>query len=73
MKEITRKAKIYPLETPHRSYLLRLWRTGDPDDARWQASIVTLRNGKRLGFASLEELFTYLMDQTNYETIKGEK
>jgi hypothetical protein len=47
-------------------YLLRLW-PACPPGARslaWQASLEDPRTGKRLGFASLESLFVYLMEQT---------
>ena len=48
------------LKFPQRhSYLLRLWRSGDFD---WQASLERPETGERIGFASLEALFTYLMD-----------
>jgi hypothetical protein len=51
-----------------RSYLLRLWRTDDPGGSNWQASLETPGNGERIGFASLEELFAYLLDlTTTYE------
>jgi hypothetical protein len=42
----------------HFSYLLRLWRS----TGQWQASLENLGTRERLGFADLEQLFTYLMD-----------
>lgn len=47
-----------------RSYLLRLWRNEGTESTDWRASLEILGNGERIGFSSLEELFTYLMDQT---------
>lgn len=47
-----------------RSYLLRLWQTDNPGGPNWQASLETPGNGERIGFASLEELFAYLLDLT---------
>ena len=44
----------------YRSYLLRLWRTPHA----WRASLDDPHTGKRLGFASLEQLFAYLMEAT---------
>ena len=46
----------------HISYLLRLWRSEGLRDAGWRASLEIPETGKRLGFASLEQLFAYLMD-----------
>ncbi len=46
------------------SYLLRLWRADEPRDFNWQASLEIPETGERIGFASLEELFAYLMDLT---------
>ena len=45
-----------------RSYLLRLW-CAEPLDGCWRASLEDVRTGERLGFASLELLFVYLMEQ----------
>jgi len=46
------------------SYLLRLWCTDNPGSSDWHASLEIPGNGERIGFASLEELFAYLMDLT---------
>ncbi|MBM4464520.1 MAG: hypothetical protein FJ014_02945 [Chloroflexi bacterium] len=52
-----------PKGTPERrdylSYLLRLWRVGK-EEAVWRASIESPHTGQRIGFASLEDLFTFL-------------
>ena len=46
-------------QTPNRiAYLLHLWHS----TGQWQASLENLETGKRLGFANLEQLFSYLMD-----------
>ena len=47
-----------------RSYLLRLWRTDEPGGSKWQASLEIPQTGERIGFASLEELFAYLIELT---------
>ena len=52
------------LKRIRRSYLLRLWRTDEPENNNWQASLEIPESGERIGFASLEELFAYLMDLT---------
>jgi hypothetical protein len=49
---------------PYRSYLLRLWRSGDGGTARWLASLEDTRTGERRGFASLQEMFAFLETQT---------
>jgi hypothetical protein len=49
--------------SPYRAYLLRLWRA-DSENARpaeWRASLEDPRTGERLGFASLEQLFAFLI------------
>jgi hypothetical protein len=53
------------------SYLLRLWRVsggGEPhsmgEKAIWRASLKSTRTGERRGFASLDELFDFLREQT---------
>jgi len=44
------------------AYLLRLWRTKG-EEAVWRASLEDPHTGERLGFASLDELFTFLKEQ----------
>ena len=44
------------------SYLLRLWRTDSLGSSNWQASLEDPHTGQRIGFASLEQLFGFLMD-----------
>jgi len=46
------------------SYILRIWRA-DPTKANdWRASLEIPESGKRIGFASMEQLFAYLLDFT---------
>jgi hypothetical protein len=50
---------------PYRlAYLLRLWCVDEPGGFNWQASLEIPKTSKRIGFASLEELFAYLMELT---------
>ncbi len=51
-------------ETLYRSYMLRLWAVQQPDGKSWYASLQDPHTGERIGFAYLEELFAFLMDQT---------
>lgn len=46
------------------AYLLRLWHA----DWTWQASLQDVKSGQRIGFASLEELFSYLMEAAEKDT-----
>lgn len=48
----------------YQSYLLRLWPTGDEGQTEWRASLDSPGTGERIGFASLEELFDFLRQQT---------
>jgi len=60
-----------PTKREYRSYLLRLWRV-DTVDPCWQASLEDPHTGKRIGFASLEHLFAFLMEQVEGDA-KGVK
>jgi hypothetical protein len=44
------------------SYILRLWRVDEFETSNWRASLEIPDTGKRIGFASLEQLFAFLMD-----------
>ena len=46
------------------SFMLRLWREVQSDTLNWRASVEIPETGKRIGFASLEQLFAYLIDFT---------
>ena len=50
-------------KTHYRSYLLRLWCASPANNGYWQASLDDSHTGERIGFASLEELFAFLMEQ----------
>lgn len=51
-----------PSTRKYRAYLLRLW-SAETTDQCWRASLEDPRTGQRIGFASLEQLFAYLMEQ----------
>jgi hypothetical protein len=44
------------------SFILRLWRVDQSTAVDWRASLEIPDTGKRIGFGSLEQLFTFLMD-----------
>ena len=52
-----------PSRQTYIAYLLRLWRSGD-EQGGWRCSLERAQGGERLGFASLEPLFLYLLEQT---------
>ena len=45
------------------AYLLRLWPTGAAGLPVWRASLENIQTSERLGFATLEQLFVFLMQQ----------
>ncbi len=50
-------------ENPQRiTFLLRMWCEDDTGRSNWRASLELPETGKRIGFASLEQLFIYLID-----------
>jgi len=53
------------------SYLLRLWQTDDGETQVWRASLDSPGTRKRQGFASLEELFSFLEGQTRSQSEQG--
>jgi hypothetical protein len=46
------------------AYLLRLWREKGGESTRWRASLQDPHSGRRVGLASLEELFVCLRRET---------
>ena len=50
--------------TDYFSYLLRLWRVHDKGVGTWRVELRSASTGERLGFASLDELFDHLREQT---------
>jgi hypothetical protein len=46
------------------SFLLRLWQTESKGDLVWRASLESSGTEERWGFASLDELFAFLRQQT---------
>ena len=46
------------------SFLLRLWQAESKGDLVWWASLESSRTEERWGFASLDELFAFLRQQT---------
>ena len=51
-----------------RSYILRLWCAGEPQAADWHASLEDPSTKERFGFSSLEQLFAFLMEQSERDS-----
>ena len=49
----------------YRAYLLRLWWASHNGEAGWRASLEEPHTGVRHGFATLDQLFTFLKEQAN--------
>ena len=47
-------------EQDYLAYLLRLWRIGKGEDARWRASLQDPHTGQRMEFASLDDVVAFL-------------
>ena len=45
-----------------RSYIFRLWCVDGPQTTEWHASLEDPSTRERFGFASLEQLFAFLME-----------
>jgi hypothetical protein len=46
------------------SYALHLWRPSDEEKGVWRASLQSARTRERRNFASLDDLFVFLWEQT---------
>jgi hypothetical protein len=49
---------------PYIAYLLRVWQVEGKEGPSWRASVEEAHTGERQGFASLEELFDFVREQT---------
>lgn len=63
MNESTAQSRADTEPSRYLSYLLRMWCAEDCKPAPWRASLEDPHSGERLGFASPEELFTFLIEQ----------
>jgi hypothetical protein len=51
-----------------RLYILRLWCAGEPLAAEWHASLEDPSTKERFGFSNLEQLFVFLMEQSEKDS-----
>ena len=52
-----------------RSYILRLWCEGEPQAVDWHASLEDPFTKERFGFSSLEQLFAFLMETSERDSL----
>ena len=64
------RAKGLGEQSDYRSYLLRLWRVSEGQDA-WQASLESPHTGERQGFSDLEAMFDFLRRQVAAQPGRG--
>ncbi len=55
------------------SFLLRLWQTSDGDQQVWRASLESPGTGEHRGFASLRQMFDFLLAQTGQSEPQDEE
>jgi hypothetical protein len=60
-----------PTAKKYQAYLLRLWR--ESSQQTWRAMLEDPHTGDQRAFATLEQLFTYLQQQTQVTPAKGDK
>lgn len=58
-------------QSDYLSYLLRLWRVSEEETA-WRVSLESSHTGERKGFASLDDLFSFLRGQTGRDENEGQ-
>ncbi len=52
-------------QTRYLAYLLRLWRVSGEGTPAWRASLQSPQTRERRGFASLDDLFDFIREQTD--------
>lgn len=57
----------------YQSYLLRVLAVAGADNVVWRASLESAHTGERYNFATLQELFDFLRQQTGEAPAKPEK
>lgn len=55
------------------SYLLRVWRVVRDDELVWMASLVDPRTGARQSFASLEDLYAFLLKDVRQINVQSQR
>jgi hypothetical protein len=60
-------------ERRYRSFLLRLWQVKHNNEESWHASLEDPHTGERHGFANIETLMKFLLQQTQSGEEEKEK
>ena len=55
------------------AYLLRMWQVRCEKGLAWRASLESARASERRGFASLDELFDFLLERTETDEGMGDE
>jgi len=50
------------------AYMLRLWQVGGGDEPTWRVLLESPHTGERRGFANLEALVAFLVEQTGNQS-----
>jgi hypothetical protein len=56
----------------YRSYLLRLWQVSTAEPSSWRMSLEDVRTHERRNFASLEQLFAFLIEETGAPPVRDD-
>jgi hypothetical protein len=72
MKDQARRDKVNRDQPQRISFLLRLWCEDQTGHSNWRASLQLPGTGEHIGFASLEQLFMYLVDLTEGQNFSQE-
>lgn len=51
----------------NRTFILRLWREAHPKTSSWRAILEDPSTGERIGFANIELLFSFLIEQSDID------
>jgi hypothetical protein len=68
MEKQMRPTHEYQQPNRSRSYILRLWCADEPQAAEWHASLEDPSTRERFGFSSLEQVFAFLMEQSERDS-----
>jgi hypothetical protein len=56
----------------YQAYLVRLWQSNTAEGPVWRASVESPHTGERRAFASLEQLFAFVEDETGRRSTRAQ-
>ena len=65
------QAELFPTVPNYSAYLIRLWQ--EDTQRPWRASVQSVRTGEKFFFATLDDLFVFLQEQTLCRPEKAEQ